>query len=74
MLDISKDESTGFSDKLVGIKAESFILKISCHWQSWEGKLIWGRKRIPVSLPFINSSGRSASMYEPRERISLQLS
>ena len=31
MLDISKDISIGSNDKLVGIKAESFILKI-CHW------------------------------------------
>lgn len=50
MLDILEDESTGFSDKLVGIKDESLLLKISCHWQSWEGKLIWGKKRIPVLM------------------------
>lgn len=49
MLDISEDESTGFSVKLVGIKDESLILKI-CHWQSWEGKLIWGKKRMPVLM------------------------
>ena len=52
MLDISKDVSIGSNDKLVGIKAESFILKI-CHWQSWEGKLIWGKKRIPVLIEFV---------------------
>ena len=45
MLDISKVESTGFSDKLSGIKDESFILKRSYHGQSWEGKLIWGKQR-----------------------------
>ena len=52
MLDISKDISRGSNDKLVGIKAESFILKI-CHWQSWEGKLIWGKERIPVLIEFV---------------------
>ena len=52
MLDISEDESTGFSVKLVGIKDESLILKI-CHWQSWEGKLIWGKKRMPVLMDWI---------------------
>ena len=52
MLDISEDKSTGFSVKLVGIKDESLILKI-CHWQSWEGKLIWGKKRIPVLMDWI---------------------